>query len=76
MVAGRAVSWFGLRAAGAACFVLSISYLLQLGFGPNPLGSGDAAYRGVSSFVPYGPGGWIALRTTPFLIAKFGGPGL
>ncbi len=76
LIAGRAVSWVSLRFLGGVCFVISAAFLLQHTFGPD-VAAGDAeVQRAVSSRLPYGPGGWLALQLTPLLVEKFGSPGL
>jgi S-DNA-T family DNA segregation ATPase FtsK/SpoIIIE len=76
LIAGRAVSWVSLRFLGGVCFVISAAFLLQHMFGPD-VAAGDAeVQRAVSSRLPYGPGGWLALQLTPLLVEKFGSPGL
>jgi S-DNA-T family DNA segregation ATPase FtsK/SpoIIIE len=76
-VARKHVSWPGIRLFGAFCLVGAVAFMLQLAFGPNPedLAPGGNLV-GLDSYLPYGPGGWLALQTTPFLVQKFGGPGL
>jgi S-DNA-T family DNA segregation ATPase FtsK/SpoIIIE len=76
MVAGRAVSWAGLRFFGGVMFVLSTAFLLDLCFG-GETGTGSGVHlRGVSARLPYGYGGWLAQLATPHLARKFGGIGL
>jgi DNA segregation ATPase FtsK/SpoIIIE-like protein len=72
MVAGRAVPLVGLRTLGGICFATSTAFLLHFAFGPDL----EEARNGMSSRLPYGPGGWPALQLTPALLEKFGGPGL
>ncbi len=72
MVAGREMSFAGLRVLGSVCFVLSLSFLLQHVMGPT-----EAQVRAYGSpHQPWGPGGWLALQTTPLLEEKFGAFGL
>ena len=75
IVARKTVPLFLLRLFGGLCFVVAVGFLLELGFGASEL---DAAgrFQALDSRLPYGPGGWFALQATPFLVAKFGGPGL
>ena len=76
LIAGRGVSWAGLRLFGGAMLVLSTAFLLDLCFGGEidpELGGG---LRGVGSRLPYGYGGWLAQIGTPILAQKFGGIGL
>ncbi|MDP6839953.1 MAG: DNA translocase FtsK 4TM domain-containing protein, partial [Planctomycetota bacterium] len=76
-VARKHVSWPGIRFFGAVCLVGAVAFMLQAAFGPSPaeLNAGGRM-AGLDSYLPYGPGGWFALTTTPFLVEKFGGPGL
>ncbi|MEY2808279.1 MAG: Stage sporulation protein [Planctomycetota bacterium] len=72
MVGGREMSFAGLRVLGSACFVLSLSFLLQHAMGPT-----EAQVRAYGNpHQPWGPGGWLALQTTPLLEEKFGAFGL
>lgn len=76
LIAGRGVSWAGLRFFGGVMLVLSTAFLLDLCFGGEidpELGGG---LRGVGSRLPYGYGGWLAQIGTPILAQKFGGLGL
>ena len=68
MVAGRRIPLVSLRVFGGATFVVSTAYLLHFVFDPE----GDAA---LGPHLPYGCGGYLAAASTPFFIAKFGGPG-
>jgi S-DNA-T family DNA segregation ATPase FtsK/SpoIIIE len=79
MVGGREVSLASLRFFGGALFVLSAALLLQFIFGPELERQGGdalAARTNLGSRLPYGPGGWLALQSSPFLMEKFGGLGL
>ncbi len=76
LVAGRAVSWVSLRFLGGVCFVISAAFLLQHAFGPDVERGEAEVQRAVSSRLPYGPGGWLALRLTPVFVEKFGNVGL
>lgn len=67
LVARKEVKLPALRLLAGLCFVLSISFLVQLAVGESV---------GPSSRWPYGPGGWLALQATPRLIEKFGYVGL
>lgn len=64
LVARKEVEWASVRLAGAVAFVVSVSFLLEFGFGddvdPN---SGQLAY---------GAGGWLAMEATPLLVQKVG----
>jgi S-DNA-T family DNA segregation ATPase FtsK/SpoIIIE len=55
------------RLLSAMSFVLAIAFLIEMAFG----GSVDASSR-----LPYGPGGWFAMQSTPALQEKFGTVGL
>lgn len=64
-----------LRTFGGILFLLSTAQFLQFCFGPDP--SSLESLRGeVSAHLPYGPGGYVALQTSPFFEEKFGGLGL
>ena len=77
VVAGQRVELPFIRSLGAACFVLSISFLLDLGFGAAIEGRrGPEGLRILSNELPYGPGGWLAYVSMEPLVRKFGGPGL
>jgi S-DNA-T family DNA segregation ATPase FtsK/SpoIIIE len=77
IVARKQVSWPAMRLFGALCFVLSASFMLQLGFSPDPNEVGAALPGPVSSNLPYGPGGWLAYVTVEdVLLPKFGQVGL
>ncbi|MFO1008747.1 MAG: DNA translocase FtsK 4TM domain-containing protein [Planctomycetota bacterium] len=75
LVSARAVSLPILRTFGGILFLLSTAQFLQFCFGPDP--SSLESLRGeVSAHLPYGPGGYVALQTSPFFEEKFGGLGL
>ena len=78
IVARKQVSWPAMRLFGGMCFVLSVSFMLQLGFSPDPDEVGLGSELGpVSSGLPYGPGGWLAYEMIEtVLIPKFGQVGL
>lgn len=84
IVARKQVSWPALRLFGALCFVLSVSFMLQLGFGAEPIDeslytAAELAEQNASatSEMPYGPGGWLAKRMIVDALApKFGEIGL
>ncbi|MFN0008609.1 MAG: DNA translocase FtsK 4TM domain-containing protein [Planctomycetota bacterium] len=76
LVAGRGVSWAGLRLFGGVMLVLSTAFLLDLSFGGEIDPEQGGGLRGVSSRLPYGYGGWLAQIGTPMLAQKFGGLGL
>ncbi len=67
LVARKEVKLPALRLLAGLCFVLAISFLVQLAVGESV---------GPSARWPYGPGGWLALQATPRLIEKFGFVGL
>jgi len=76
IVGRKEVSWPAMRLFGALCFVLSVSFMLELGLAPDPdarPGSlGEASPR-----MPYGPGGWLAHEmVSEMLVPKFGEVGL
>ncbi|HEV8112521.1 MAG TPA: DNA translocase FtsK 4TM domain-containing protein [Planctomycetota bacterium] len=76
MIAGRAVSWVGLRFFGGVMFVMSTALLLDLCFGGEFETGSGIRFRGVSAGLPYGYGGRLAQIAVPQLARKFGGPGL
>lgn len=67
LVARKRVGLPSLRVLAGLCLVLSVAFLLELGLGQR---------LGVSSRMPFGPGGWLARQATPELQLKFGGAGL
>lgn len=67
LVARKRVALPALRVLAGLCLVLSVAFLLELGLG---------ARLGVSSRMPFGPGGWLAREATPVLQLKFGEAGL
>jgi S-DNA-T family DNA segregation ATPase FtsK/SpoIIIE len=69
LVARKEVKLASLRLVAGLCFVLSIACIVQLAVDPE----GAMAPTARS---PYGPGGWLAFRLTPVLVAKFGYGGL
>jgi len=73
LIGGRSVSFVSLRVFGALLFLFSFAFLLQHIAGPA-LQEVGAGYD--SRIAPYGPGGWLALTWNPFLVEKFGNPGL
>ena len=78
ILARKEVAWPAMRLFGAVCLVLSVSFMLQLGFGPvtDPTDAsiGPAA---ASSSLPCGPGGWLAFEVVQtHLVPKFGVGGL
>ena len=80
IVARKQVSWPAMRLFGALCFVLSVSFMLELGFAPefDQHGRLLAGKLGEStSMLPYGPGGWLAHEMVgEVLTPKFGQVGL
>ena len=78
ILARKEVAWPAMRLFGAVCLVLSVSFMLQLGFGPatdpTAAATGPAA---ASSALPCGPGGWLAFEVVQtHLVPKFGVGGL
>ena len=67
LVARKCVRLPAVRIVAALCLMFAVAYLLEIAFG-GP----DAR----SNRLRYGPGGWLALSSTPDLQLKFGGPGL
>jgi S-DNA-T family DNA segregation ATPase FtsK/SpoIIIE len=67
LVARKRVALPALRVLAGLCLVLSVAFLLELGLGQR---------LGVSSRMPFGPGGWLARQATPELQLKFGEAGL
>ena len=79
----KAVAWPALRLFGAACFVFSVGFLLQLGLGLTeevidgvPVRIARSEIGGDGSRLPYGPGGYLAFRMEPMLVEQFGRAGL
>ncbi|MCB9914691.1 MAG: DNA translocase FtsK [Planctomycetes bacterium] len=78
ILARKEVAWPAMRLFGAVCLVLSASFMLQLGFGPeqDPT-SGLETPADASATLPYGPGGWLAFELVErHLVPKFGVGGL
>jgi len=80
IVARKTVAWPAMRLFGALCLVLSVSFMLQLGFGPaidEASGNLNAALGQPDGELPFGPGGWLALTLVEdVLVPKFGHIGL
>ncbi len=80
IVGRKEVSWPAMRLFGGLCFVLSVSFMLELGFAPDVDESGRQLIGAVgepSSQLPYGPGGWLAHELVgDVLVPKFGHVGL
>ena len=90
VVARREIRMPMLRFLGVVCFVLSTAFVLDLGFGTDldsreaffaaqDAGSragGDAVMSTLSSDLPYGPGGWLAMVSNGGLVDRFGALGL
>ncbi len=76
----KQISWPMMRAFGALCFVLSVSFMLELGVTGGEVVVRAAETSGLgeaSSEMPYGPGGWLARQmVAPILAVKFGVIGL
>jgi len=74
IVARKQVNLAAIRTMGGLCFVVSLAFLLDLGFGP------DAAERvqnaSFDNTLPYGPGGYFAYVSMDGLVARFGSLGL
>ncbi len=83
IVARKHVELPAIRVLGAACFVVSFAFVLDLA-GGEPIAkrrdwfaaNGEAPYESLSVDLPYGPGGWLALLKNPDLVDRFGEPGL
>ncbi len=84
ILARKEVAWPAMRLFGGLCFILSVSFMLQLGFGPELPVEGVAdspeareAAGAPSSHVPFGPGGWLAMTLVEEVLEpKFGAAGL
>jgi S-DNA-T family DNA segregation ATPase FtsK/SpoIIIE len=74
IVARKQVNLAAIRTLGGVCFVMSLAFLLDLGFGP------DAAERiqgaALDNTLPYGPGGYFAYVSMEGLVVRFGSLGL
>ncbi|MBK7642221.1 MAG: DNA translocase FtsK 4TM domain-containing protein [Planctomycetes bacterium] len=75
LVGGKRVSLVSLRVFGSVTFVLSFAYLLDLCTGPNLPVQPNEAWTNIGAHLPYGPGGYLALASRAFFLAKFGGAG-
>jgi S-DNA-T family DNA segregation ATPase FtsK/SpoIIIE len=81
IVARKEVSWPAMRLFGALCFVLSVSFMLDLGLTTELEGAGGRVATDLSevstSQLPFGPGGWLAhVMVGDVLEPKFGQVGL
>ncbi len=90
VVARREIRMPMLRFLGVACFVLSTAFVLDLGFGTDlesrdaffaaqdgrRQAGGDEVMSTLSSDLPYGPGGWLAMVSNGGLVDRFGALGL
>ncbi len=65
IVARKRVGLAFIRGLGAACFVVSVAFVLDLAFGSE-----------ASNELPYGPGGYLASTQNPVLVERFGSLGL
>ncbi|MEO2146510.1 MAG: DNA translocase FtsK 4TM domain-containing protein, partial [bacterium] len=74
LITHREISLPVVRVLGTMCFLISFSFLLHLGFGPDD--SQTAAMGDLSNWLPYGPGGWLAHIAVPTLEQRFGGAGI
>ncbi|MCP3920484.1 MAG: hypothetical protein GY711_33570 [bacterium] len=72
IVARKRVDLALIRALGAACFVVSFAYILDLGFVDA---SDRDSMEALTNELPYGPGGWLAFSTSPLLVERFGSLG-
>lgn len=78
IVARKKVTFPAMRLFGALSFVLAVAFLLQLGMGPERVDGAiihPRAYPWLTSELPYGPGGWLALEASEALVLKLGGVG-
>ena len=78
IVARKQVTFPAMRLFGALAFVGSVAFMLQLGLGPrivDGIVEWPNSYRWLSSELPYGPGGWLALEASETLVLKLGGIG-
>ncbi|MDA7650727.1 DNA translocase FtsK 4TM domain-containing protein [bacterium] len=90
VVARRGIRMPMLRFLGVVCFVMSTAFVLDLGFGTDldsrdaffaaqneqSQAGGDAVMSTLSSDLPYGPGGWLAMVSNGGLVDRFGAIGL
>ena len=90
VVARREIRMPMLRFLGVVCFVMSTAFVLDLGFGTDldsrdaffaaqneqSQAGGDAVMSTLSSDLPYGPGGWLAMVSNGGLVDRFGAIGL
>ena len=67
VLARREIAFPSLRLLAAVLFVVSFAFLLHMGL---------AERIPAQARLPYGPGGWLALKGTPFLELRFGSVGL
>ncbi len=75
IVARKVVDLPALRVMGAAVFVFSFAFVLDLGFGED-LALREGSTAGMSTQLPYGPGGFLAYVYSPVLVERFGSLGL
>ncbi len=73
IVARKSIDLPVIRTVGAAFFVMSFAFILDLGFVEL---EGRDELAGLSSGLPHGPGGWLAYVWNPVLVDRFGDPGL
>jgi len=86
LLARKQVAWPAMRLFGGLCLILSVAFMLQLGFGPDlppepdpdgtlPIARDSAGAP--SAHMPYGPGGWLAMQLVEGVLEpKFGAAGL
>ncbi len=77
IVARKHVDLPMIRCLGAACFVLSVAFLLDLGFGaPLEARQGPEGLVILDNELPFGPGGWLAYVAMEPLVSHLGRAGL
>jgi S-DNA-T family DNA segregation ATPase FtsK/SpoIIIE len=75
IVARKSVELPVIRTTGAALFVMSFAFILDLGFVDIGVAQREEL-AGISGSMPHGPGGWLAYVYNPVLVDRFGHPGL
>ena len=81
IVARKQVNLAAIRTLGGVCFVISLAFLLDLGFGPDfaeraQIVDGKIETVKMGGNLPYGPGGWFAYASMEGLVVRFGSLGL
>lgn len=77
IVARRVVDLAFIRCLGAACFVLSMAFLMDLAFGvPIAERQDGQGLVALDNELPFGPGGWLAYASMGHLVSQFGRVGL